>query len=43
MKEKYLKTSFYKFGNLLEPCIKIWQTYLNVGQIFAIENLNKNT
>jgi len=41
MKAKYLKPSFYKIGNVLEPYIKIWQNYLNVGQILAIENLKK--
>jgi hypothetical protein len=29
----------YIFVCLLEPCIEIWQIFLNFGQIMSIENL----
>jgi hypothetical protein len=38
----YFKTTFYIFGYLLKPCIKIWLFPLNFGQIMAIGNLPKH-
>jgi hypothetical protein len=38
----FLRTSFYIFGYLLKPCIKIWLFPLNFGQIMAI-GTSKNT
>jgi hypothetical protein len=38
---RFFKISFNIFGYLLEPCIKIWQPFLNFGQNMAIENLTK--
>jgi len=40
MQVKLLKQSFYIFGYLLEPCIKM-SIFLKFGQIVAIENLQK--
>jgi hypothetical protein len=30
---------FYIFGYLFEPCLEIWQIFLNFIQILVIENL----
>jgi hypothetical protein len=35
--KKYLDV----FGYLLEPCIEIWQNFLNIDQIMATENIRQ--
>jgi hypothetical protein len=42
MWNKIIKTSFYIFGYLLKPCVKIWIILLNFNQIMAIENFKKH-
>jgi len=39
MKIKNFKTPF---GYLFEPCIEIWQIFLNFSQILSLENLKKH-
>jgi hypothetical protein len=42
MKLDFKKASFYTFGYLPEPCIKIWCFFfLNFDQILPIENFKK--
>jgi hypothetical protein len=38
MKVKMFLAPSYIFVCLLEPCIEIWQIFLNFGQIMSIEN-----